>query len=700
MKKHYSRVRVGVVFILLAMIFALFLARLAMVQIVRGDELRQKAKRQYQETIEIPAARGGIFDVKGNKVAANTCFKSLFAYPLTKQEITTAYRQLARTFGKSRSELKRKYRLSPKRFCWIKRRLSPEETARFENLDQPRGLYLREEPTRCYPYGTIGRGILGFVDLDNRGKAGVELVMDEYLSGSNGRSIIQKDGKGLQYPIHEVPLREAVAGRSVALTVDWNKQQIVEEELQRAVEKYNAKGGSAVFLDPYTGAVIAAADFFPDRNPTDKPMKLEAVAAVFEPGSVFKLITAAAVLEDGNIQPSDTFFAEEGRWKLGRHSLRDDHKYGWLTFRQGFEYSSNILIGKVANRTGGDKVLAMAKRFGFGRKTGCGLNGESRGVIRRPGHWSKFTTSTFAIGHGLSVTAIQMAQAFAVIASGGYLSQPYIVKARINDEGKVVERHRSRSIKILDDKIVSVLDGFLRGVIENGTGQPIADAPFPIAGKTGTAEKPNLETGGYHKNRFVASFAGYFPADSPLVAGVVVLDEPGPVHYGGYTAGPAFKNIAVKFGAIDNYQLIPPAEPSDERRRIAATPNGKPTNVILPDLRGMSPGEAKYKLKKLGLAPAFSGTEGSVLATFPSAFSHLRSGDQVRCVMGKESENDFHMPDLKGLTLREAVSVLDHYGLPFTCRGRGRVKDQKPKPGTVITDGELVKLALARNAGA
>ncbi len=699
MKKHYSKVRIGVVFILLGMIFALFLARLTMVQIVRGEELRQRAKRQYQETIEIPAARGGIFDVKGNKVAGNTCFKSLFAYPLTKQEITSAYRHLARTFGESRSELKRKYRLSPKKFCWIKRRLSPEEMARFENPDQPCGLYLREEPTRCYPYGTIGRGILGFVDLDDCGKAGVELVMDEYLSGSNGRSIIQKDGKGWQYPIHEVPIREAVAGRSVVLTVDWNKQQIVEEELQRAVEKYNAKGGSAVFLDPYTGAVIAAADFFPGRNPADKPMKLEAVGAVFEPGSIFKLITAAAALEDGKIQPSDTFFAEEGRWKLGRNSLRDDHKHGWLTFRQGFECSSNILMGKVANRTGGDKVLAMAKKFGFGRKTGCGLNGESGGVVRRPGHWSKFTTSTFAIGHGLSVTAIQMAQAFAVIASGGYLSQPYIVKACINDEGKVVERHHSRPIKILDDKVVSILNSFLRGVVENGTGQPIVNAPFLIPGKTGTAEKPNLETGGYHKNRFVASFAGYFPADSPLVAGIVVLDEPGPIHYGGYTAGPAFENIAIKFGAIDNYKLIPPVGPVAEREKIAKAPNGKPVNIILPDLRGMSPGKANYELKRLGLRSVFSGTGSSVLATFPSAFSHLQPGGQVRCVMGKRSEDDFRMPDLKGLTLREAVSVLDYYGLPFTCRGQGRVENQKPKPGTIITGGAPVRLALTRNAG-
>lgn len=700
MKTPYSKVRIGIITLLFVMAFVMFFARLVFVQVIKGEELRDRAERQYLRSIELPAKRGEVYDIKGNKVAVNTSIKSVFSYPLSNKDTESSYRLMARIFKESKSRLRRQHRLMPKKFRWIKRGLTEAEFKRFEAYNNQSGLFLREEPNRIYPYGKVGQAILGFVDLDNRGKSGIELVMENTLAGSPGRSMIQTNGIGEEYRISEIPIREAVSGQSVVLTVEWDKQQIVEEELARAVREFKARGGMAVFLDPCSGAIIAAADCDAGDRSNGKPVKLNAVTSTFEPGSIFKIITAAAALENGKVQPGDIFYAENGLWRLGRRNLRDDHKYENLTFREAFELSSNIAIGKIAYKTGGERIFAMAQKFGFGRKVRCGLNGESSGVLQKPNRWSEYTTSSFAIGHGVSVTALQMAQAVAVIASGGFLCQPHFVAGCINDEGHIVERHTSRPIRILDEKTVSTLDSFMRGVVERGTGQPIGDAPFDIAGKTGTAEKPNLETGGYYKNKFMASFAGYFPADSPQVAGIVVLDEPEPIHYGGYTAGPAFKNIAIKFAAIDKYDVRlsapPPAVPVENFPDAADEECGL---VEVPDLIGASRRKAQYRIDKLGLTAVFSGPGNDVVGTRPAAGSRIVSGEKVYFYMKNGKEDKIQSPDLTGLTLREAAALMNRYGLAFTCRGQGRVVRQTPQAGTVMTADDIMQFECERNQG-
>jgi len=700
MKQRYSKVRIGVISIIFAMSFVFFFARLVYVQVICGDELRNRAERQYLRSIELPPERGEIFDTKGNKVVVNSHLKSLFAYPICDRDVDASYRLLSKIFRVSRNALKRQYNLRPKTFTWIKRGLTPEEYARFESANDQCGLFLREEPSRDYPYGNIGRAILGFVDLDNRGKSGIELVMENELAGQPGRSFIQTNGIGEKYMIQEVPLKDACPGRSIVLTVDWDKQQIVEEELARAVREHQAKGGMAVFLDPGTGAILAAADCDSAGKICKKAVKLKAVTNTFEPGSIYKLITAAAALEEGRVGPEDSFYAENGYWHMGRHSLRDDHKYDTLTFREAFELSSNIVMGKIANAIGGDNVYAMSSKFGFGRKVRCGLNGESPGILRKPNRWSEYTTSAFAIGHSVSVTPLQMAQAFAVVAAGGNLCHPHFIAGCINDEGHIIERHTSRPIKILDDQTVAVLDSFMRGVVERGTGEPLRDAPFAIAGKTGTAEKPNLEEGGYHKHRFMASFAGYFPADSPQVAGIVVLDEPEPVHYGGHTAGPAFKNIAVKFAALDRYEAnlgYPAAKATGEVYPEVA--NASEDLIEVPDIVGDSRGKARYLIEKSGLKPVFSGPGDEVIATRPAALSRLEAGNEVYCYVISEDESSAPVPDLKGLTIREAVSILKKLDLPFDCTGSGRVVRQAPDAGETLAGGDVIEFECSRNKG-
>ncbi len=682
------------------LIFSIFLGRVILFQVVRGGDYRETARKLYLQSKSIRAERGLIFDSKGRKVAINKTYKSLCAYPSSKDVIESTYTLISNVLKKSKNSVKREYILIPRKFCYIKRGLNASEYARFTSSKKKYGLFIEEEPARDYPYDMVGRSILGFVDSDNIGKSSVEMFMEDILAGIEGRSLINLDGLGTEYQIQEIPLKEAVKGNSVVLTIDWDKQQIVEEELARAVEKYNAKGGVAVFVNPHDGAVIAAAEYSPTETNHDKPMKLSAAADTFEPGSIFKLITAAAVLEDGSIKASDKFYANQGRWRLGRNSLRDDHKYDTLTFQSAFELSSNIAIGKIANEIGGEKVYAMARKFGFGQKTRCGMNGESRGILTKPRRWSKFVTSTFAIGHGLSVTPLQMVQAYATVASGGFLNQPYFVSGCINHEGEVINRHESRPVKVLDDETVNQLREFMRGVIVNGTGTPLADAGVTIAGKTGTAEKPNLETGGYYKNKFMASFAGFFPADSPLVAGIVVLDEPEPIHYGGYTSGPAFKNIAEKFAAIDNYGFSTiNSRPFADNQEMDNAEAFTEDFVRVPALVGLSCDKVTNNCGRLKLKTQFIGCGSHVIATCPPNGAFVEKGELLRCFTNKISGEDLTVPDVTGLTIREAINIFDCYGIEAKYRGTGRVVKQKPEAGCVLASGEKVELTFKRNTG-
>lgn len=726
MTSLYSKVRVASVLIFFTMIFVLFAARLIFIQVIRGDEFRDKAKRQYLAGVELPAPRGEIVDAKGNKIAANSCFKSLCLYALTDEDLAKSYTQIARIIGESESHLRSDLKLTDKKFYWIKRGLSLDEAGRCDSSSYACGLFVREEPTRSYPYGDIGRGILGFVDLDNRGKSGVEMAFDDRLTGISGRSLIQKDGKGKEYHISEFPLQEAVPGRSIMLTVDWDKQQVVEEELINAVKQYKARAGAAVFIDIRTGGIIAAADYDTIDGLQDKPMKLGAIANVYEPGSAFKIVTAAAALESGRVSPSDSVYAENGLWRLGKHSLRDDHKFGWLTFRKAFENSSNIGIGKIANRTDPDRVFDMAEKLGFGRKTRCGLQGEVKGALVRPRQWSTYTASAFAIGHGLSVTPLQMAQAFAIIASGGYFIPPYFVKGFIDPDGQVDFRH-SKPVRILSEKTCRTLDEFMQGVVERGTAKPIADAPFKIAGKTGTAQVPDFQHGGYLQHKFMASFGGYFPADSPLVAGIVVLDEPEPIHYGGYTSAPTFKNIAIKFASIDKYDIRAgrgykvDSTKSDTIHEstgisfVSAKAYDSPSEtpepditatvkdieyVTVPDLIGLSRAEARNQLHRAGFDVAFTGAGDSVLLTRPSGMNRIPEGGMVMCYMTPAFGGAGETPDVMGLTVREAVAILDRYGISYACEGTGRAVIQYPLAGSRLSPGETVKVIFDKNGGA
>jgi cell division protein FtsI/penicillin-binding protein 2 len=662
--------------ILLAVIslaWVAIIARLVQIQLISGGEYRELARKQSTGEITVRPDRGIIYDRKGRQVAVNVIKNSLYTYPASRSEAANVRRYLKRLYRSDRyaSDFKN-IGLKPARFRWLDRHLPDDMAARIQN-DSVAGLYIREEFGRKYPFNPVGRQLLGFTDVDGNGISGLEYSFDSILSGTPGLIDYLRDAKRHTYRIKEVPLIEPLPGHSMVLTVDWQFQEIVEEELRAALEEYNAVEGVALFMDCHTGEILAAADC--RRSGGDRPSKLKAATDMFEPGSVFKIITAAALLEEKLVDTTELIYCENGRWKCGRRWLRDDKELDSLNFRQVFELSSNIGTGKLALRLGGEKLIKMAKKFGFARKTFIGLPGEQSGKIAHPGVWSDYNVAALAMGHAIAVTPLQLVSAVAAVANGGDLIQPIIIRGIVSSNGKILKKARPNRLgRVIRSKNAAVLRSLMSGVVQEGTATPAQSQLVSIAGKTGTAEVVDPENGGYLKNKFVASFLGYFPADEPRVVGIVVLHQPEPVHYGGHTAGPAFKKMAERF-------TIACADDIQPDTRILAE-NDDFRWQKTPDLIGMELKLAREVAARKGLQLAANCEDGIVDWQYPPE-GRRWPGKDIMAVLVKDTlATESTMIDLKGMKIRTAMAVLREQGIGFEISGAGIVKKQYPKAGT------------------
>jgi cell division protein FtsI/penicillin-binding protein 2 len=681
-----ERFRLAVLFVILCAFFLVTVLRLVYLQVLMHPKYSKIVDDQTRGRVTIPAQRGIIYDRNGTVVADNISVPSLYAYPVNKKELAAVSRYLDSLFQYKSGTARKKYGLAPERFRWIKRRLD-DATARYVERSAPRGLYLRKETRRIYPFGTVGKQILGFTDIDQNGLAGIEYSFDSLLAGQKGLADIRRDGLQNTYRVKEATLVKPVPGKSLVLTIDWELQEIVESELRAGVEEFNAQSGMAVFLDCRTGDILAASHFDPQEKNKDKPFKLRAVTDLFEPGSVFKAFTMAALLEAGLVDLQDSVYCEEGLWKVGRRYLHDDKKHGWLSIADVFHLSSNIGIAKCAIELGGDELYEAVRSFGVGRKLGVGLSGEAKGQIAHPQKWSDYTIAALAMGHSVSVTALQVAAGFGAIANGGTLLRPRLIRGYVT-EGRVVPVGNGPEIiaQVMKDSTAQVLRTLLRGVVECGTGEKVNSPMVTIAGKTGTAEVPDLKNGGYIKNKFVASFAGFFPCERPLVAGIVVLREPEPVHYGGWTAGPVFRRIAEQF-VIRKPDLF-----KTGGELLAGQTEGRMRTVEVPDFIGRDISAAKIMAARSGLVLHTNAESGSVVWQFPPADRLVFEGDEVLVAVTTDAEQNAFMADLRGLPMRYASAFLQTAGIKFKVKGHGRVVRQSIRPGQSITDGMFCRL--------
>ena len=674
MKARSSKPRLYFLFLVLIIAFCCIVYRLFEIQVVHGSEYGEKAQKQSSGEIGVRADRGLIFDRKGRQVAINTITNSLYAYPSGKREINRAYRYLDKLYGCPSGRSRRNFSLKSERFTWIDRHLDDGLAERIARDSIP-GLYLKKESQRVYPFPGVGRQLLGNTDVDCRGLSGLEYSCDSILAGQPGLIDYIRDAHRNTYRIDEVPVVKPVAGNSIILTVDWYFQEIVEEELKAAVEEYGATEGMALFLDCRTAEILAAADYVADGKADI--VKLRAVSNCFEPGSLFKVFTAAALLEKDLVDPDEKVYCEKGVWKCGRRRLHDDKEFDSLTFREIIEHSSNIGIGKLALRLGGDNLYDNARRFGFGDNCFIDLPGEQSGVVRKAEVWSEYNIAALAMGHSISATALQLATAVSAIANGGRLYRPSIIRGIINDRGKLIKRMKPELVaKVINSDNAALLRSFMTGVVECGTAIPAKSDIITLAGKTGTAEIPDLKNGGYIKNKFMASFFGFFPAEDPKVAGIVVLKEPEPVHYGGHTAGPAFRNMAERY-AIAN------SEKFDPRSRLLAGEDGA-RMIEIPDFIGQDIGLAKKVAMKEGINLNANHSEGMVVWQYPPEGRRIPGEDIVAVVVQSESSEDITLFDMIGMKIRTAMAILDYQGIDFKITGTGRVKKQFPEAGAVL----------------
>lgn len=538
--------------------------RLVYIQFVRSAFLSHLAAKQHNCYLELEPERGAIYDRNMKPLAVNVASFSLYAVPPDVKDKKKVAKKLYELIGLN-EEFAMERLSRDKQFVWLARKLDWQVMEKIKALDFS-GLAFVKESRRSYPNSKLASQLIGFAGLDNTGLDGLEKYYDGYLKGASGWTFVLRDARRRGLTLSE-PVEPPVDGYSLVLTIDQVVQYIAEREIEKVFTKFQAKGAVIIVLDVKTGEILALANRPTyDLNEASKyPVEARrnrAVTDFFEPGSVFKIVTASAALDSDKFNLNSKVFCENGKYRVASHTLHDVHPYGWLTFRNVIAESSNIGTTKIAQSIGADCVYRYALRFGFGVPTGAGVPGEVGGMLKPVSHWSKTSIGAVPIGQEVCVTALQLAAAVASLANDGVYMQPYILSAVIDKKGEVIKSFSpAAERRVVSIKTSQKMRQILEAVVEEGTGRLAHSKEFKLAGKTGTAQKvePN---GTYSHTKFIASFIGYAPADHPEIAIVVIVDEPRPYYYGGVVSGPVFKLVAED---VLKYRQLGMSARSDEK---------------------------------------------------------------------------------------------------------------------------------------
>jgi cell division protein FtsI (penicillin-binding protein 3) len=525
----------------LALAFAGLLLRATWLQAVRAESLSSLGRTQHRESVAVPAGRGTIYDRRGLELALGEPATTVFANPKQIPNPRRAAVAVQRTLGVSADRIYPMLADRSRGFVYVARQADPVQAAALKRLKLA-GFGFYPEERRQYPQGSVAAQVLGYVGVDGNGLAGTEFRFDRALAGRAGRETIVKDPSGRVIDTHTV--RPEIPGRDLYLTLDHTIQANAEEVLRETVRKWSAKSASAIVLDPRTGAILAMAvqpGYDANRFST-VPSDLQrnrTVTDTYEPGSTFKLITVAGALSDRLVSPSTRFVLPYSLHVADR-VIHDAEQRGTVNYSvaQILAHSSNIGAITLAEKLGRTRLSSWITRFGFGRTTGIDFPGESPGIVLPPDKWSGSTIGNVPIGQGIAVTPVQMAAAYAAIANRGIWSRPHLVD-HVAGGGRPSLYHR----RLVSKRIAGQLMAMLKDVVAEGTGQYAAISGYQVAGKTGTAQKPDSH-GGYATGRYVASFVGIVPASHPRLVVLVAVDEPKGAIWGGVVAAPAFQQIA------------------------------------------------------------------------------------------------------------------------------------------------------------
>ncbi|MDA3793464.1 MAG: penicillin-binding protein 2 [Elusimicrobia bacterium] len=549
------------IIILMVGIFVLFAGlgvRLFFVQVLGHKKYSSMAGDIYnlQVTRSAPE-RGEIVDRNGEKLAVNRHIYSVGINSVHSKISPSMISDLAAATGKKSSVIRALLKKHKGRFVWITRRMPPDRADSLKKYSTD-GLVITRGNSRLYPMSPLASRIVGCVGIDNQGLSGLEFNFDREIKGPRLTQRFSRDAKGNLISRDFSTISKEPA--AIKLTIDSNLQSIAYLELKEGYKKFKPRWGIAVIQDPSNGEILAIAEYPGyDSNsgiPADiSSLKNKAVSHIFEPGSTFKIVTAAAALQEKVITKNEMLNCENGEYTVGGFPIRDFEPYSELSFIDAIVHSSNIGLAKIGERLGKKMLYKYARDFGFGNFTGIRLPGEVRGILRKPDRWSGTSLSRISFGQEIGVTAIQLAGMFSTIANGGVLYEPRIVKSMETGDG--VRTFDPLPIRrVVSEEVASDIAGILQEVVKRGSGVRGQVNGYKTAGKTGTAQKFNPETFTYAKNKYVALFGGFVPAEDPKYTIVVIYDEPDEsLYWGGYVAAPVFSKIAE---AALSYQNVPP----------------------------------------------------------------------------------------------------------------------------------------------
>jgi cell division protein FtsI (penicillin-binding protein 3) len=651
------RARIGALIVVLAGLFALTALRLVVLVLVDGPRLLSLGRSEHSAEIELAAVRGPIMDRNGKALALSAETRSIYVRPriLLAASSPADRARLASALGLSATELQSRL-VHEAPFVWLARHLAPSKALEIEQFGL-KGVGAVSEYKRFYPESNLAAAVVGMAGIDGQGLSGVELQYDKLVRGEPLALHLYQDARGRPILDSPVQLADPKAGARLELTIDSSIQAEAENYLAEQVVQSGARRGSAVIIDPFTGEVLALANIATGRLAAGDRLHDTAVQDAFEPGSTMKGLLGAIALEDRVIDTSRRIYCEQGKWQVDGRAIHDDGSYGWLTLGQIIEVSSNIGASKLALALGQRRFYTGISAFGLGSKTGIDLPGEASGTVRPPSSWREIELANHGFGQGLAVTAIQLATAYAAIANGGALMRPFVVKAAYDADGHEVLIHTPQVWRrAITPAVAHTMNQVLRGVVDaqDGTAHLARVADFTVAGKTGTAQLVNPLTRTYYRDRLVASFVGFVPAEDPKLVILVVLYNVPHGHFGGLVAAPVFSEIASN--ALQR-MAVAPAHPTVASATLL--PIGNAFGLFSP------PGDDDSN-------PAGDNDKA------PPGFGGNYRPESTAIGLG---ENGQRVPDFRGLSLRSAVALARTYQLALEVKGDGYVMSQQPKPG-------------------
>ncbi len=646
-----ARFRVTLLALLSTLWVSGLVGRLAYLQIYARQSLQERAELQQQQTMKIDPTRGTIYDRNVRQLAVSVDVESVYAVPRAIEDPDTTANRLGTCLKVDVGELSARL-ASDRSFLWVNRKVDPAAADCVRSLGLS-GVNFLPEIRRFYPKRRLAAHVLGYVGMDNEGMSGVEYAFEKEIRGEDGRQIIWSDARNRPAASRVEKLPQP--GRNIYLTIDETLQYVAETELEAAVDESGSKGGLAILLRPETGEILAMAavpGFNPNRYGDFHPStwRNRSVTDAYEPGSTFKIITAAAALEEGVVTEDERIDCGRGVLEVGDRLIRDHKVFDVLTFREVIEKSSNVGMIRIGQRLGPERFEAYVRAFGFGETTGVGLSAESRGILRDVSEWWPVTLAAISFGQEIAVTSLQMVTAVNAIAASGYLMRPILVKEIRSPRNEALTTTSPSPVRrVVSTETAARLSDILVGVVERGTGTRAAIPGYTVAGKTGTAQKAAPE-GGYSKTDFVASFVGFAPAGAPELTALVLLDSPIGDHTGGRAAG-VFARIVER---SLRYLGVPPDVPREDGAR------------------------------SIKLASRWPRQEPLDRANDALASSRL---PVARAAFGSRMSAKIRMPSLEGLPARDAVARLISASLSPELMGSGWVIDQDPAAGSSVDPG-------------